>query len=298
MIAQVPPPLAATPGPPPTPVPFVTEAPPTSERGLIGAGLDRAAAKAKVLGGTLGAVVIDVNSGIMLDRNGDRSFPMASVQKFLIALVVYGAADEGMLSLDRTITVRQSDVVTNVSPIADDFAKRQNYTVKELISAMLLDSDNTAAKTLMRTIGGVDVLNAAMRNLGYDSIVIGANDDGVATPRALAGAFGDLVAGHVLNVASRDALSKTLGEVQTFPERLRAGFPPGTRLLHKTGTLQQDGVVTEENDAGIAYINDRTIIVVAMLDGAKGTSAQLDEVLAEVARAATAAAATLNPSIR
>ena len=267
MIQQVPP-LTPTAGPRPTPIPFTTTAPPTSERSVLAAALDKADAKAQKLGGTLGAVIVDLNSGIAIDRNGDQSLPMSGLQKLLIAAIVYGAVDEKTQSA---------------------------ASVDDLLTSMLVQGDDAAENALTQRLGGIDVVNAALRNLGYDRIVARANDDGVATPLAMAQALADIFGNRVLRPVSRGALMKTLAAVKTSPRRLRAGLPGSAQVMHIPGTIAESGSETEVNDAGIVTLGGRTLIVVAMLNGGKGTEAQRDDVVAEVGRAAASAVATLNP---
>jgi len=270
---------------------FATPEPtPSSERGLLRSGLIDAGARARALGGVLGAVVIDLGSGAVGELNGDTSLPMQSVQKLLIAIVAYDDVDHGKLSLDRVVTIDPADVVTGVSPIADAYATQKSYSVNQLIDAMLVNSDNTAAKALTRTLGGIDVLNAAIRDLGFDKIVASADDNGVATPVELAKVLTELVDGHLLRSSSRTALMNQLASVQTFPGRLRAGLPEHAQLAHKTGTASTiDGVTQATNDVGVTSFSGHTLVVVAMLSGAKGTPEQRDAVLAAVARAAASA---------
>jgi len=280
------PPVIATPAPTPS-----------SERQLLRKGILDAGDRARAMGGVLGAVVIDFATGAVGELNGDVSMPMQSVQKLLIAIVTYGAVDRGTLALDSAVTIEPADLVTHVSPIADQFATgRKTYRVDELLHAMLVDSDNTAAKALTRTLGGIDALNARIRDLGFTTIVAGTDDDGVATPHAIGKVLTELVDGQLLRASSRAALVNTLASVETFPGRLRAGLPPGTKLAHKTGTSQTiDGVTDATNDVGIVYLRGRTMIVVAMLQGARGSEADRDAVLAAVARAAADAADSLSP---
>ena len=286
--------MQLTPNPFATPAPIATYAP-ISERVALSQGLDLAEKHARALDGTLGAVIIDVSSGVVLDRNGDASFPMASVQKLLVAVAIYRAIDRGDLALDADVTVQPGDIVPMHSSIAQAYPGRPSYSIGDLLRRMLIDSDNTAAKTLTRVLGGLDALNTVIRELGYAQIVAGPDDDGSATPLDLARALNDMAFGAALRPASRNALLDTLGSVDTFPGRLRAGLPPRTRLAHKTGTVESNGVETEINDAGIAYFGRRPMIIVAMLNGAKGSQAQCDAVLADVARAAAATAAALGP---
>jgi beta-lactamase class A len=274
-----------------TPPAFATPQPtPSSERSVLRDGLVAAGAQARALDGMLGAVVIDLTSGAVGELNGDVSLPMESVQKLLIAIVAYEEADRNTLPLDRVVTIDPADVVTTVSPIGAAYATTKSYTVRQLIGAMLVDSDNTAANALIRAEGGIDALNAAIRDLGFEKIVAGADDKGVATPVELARVLTELSDGHLLRSASRTALLSTLARVQTFPNRLRAGLPDHSQLAHKTGTsVTLSGVTAATNDVGIATIYGRRMIVVAMLSGAKGTPEQRDAILAAVARAAAGA---------
>ncbi|HVA29020.1 MAG TPA: serine hydrolase [Candidatus Baltobacteraceae bacterium] len=261
--------MVPTPNPFATPPAFATAQPtPSSERDLLRRGLIGAGERARALGGTLGVVVIDLGSGAVGELNGDASLPMRGVQRLLVAIVAYAAADRGTLPLDRVV--------------AND---GENVTVRDLIGEMLVDGDDSAAKTLTDELGGIDALNAAIRDLGFDKIVAGAHDNGVATPVELAKLLGELFDGHVLRASSRSALMATLSSVQGAPGRLRAGLPERAQLAHAIGTSTADGPMTVNNDIGIASFFGRKIIVVAMLSGAAGTPAQRDAILAAVAQA-------------
>jgi beta-lactamase class A len=275
-----------------TPSAFATPQPtPSSERSLLRTGLLDAGQHARAIDGVLGAVVIDLGSGAIGTLNGDESLPMESVQKLLIAIVAYQAVDRGTLSLDRAVTIDPSDVVTHISPIADAIATKKVYSVGQLLDAMLVDSDNTAAKSLTRTLGGIDALNTAIRDMGFAKIVADPTDKGVATPTELSRLLTELVDGHLLRSSSRSALMNTLASVQTFPGRLRAGLPDNAQLAHKTGTSETVGGVTvATNDVGVVSLDGKTLVIVAMLSGAKGTAEQRDAILAAVARAAVYAA--------
>ncbi|MDQ2866080.1 MAG: class A beta-lactamase-related serine hydrolase [Candidatus Eremiobacteraeota bacterium] len=289
--------------PPVFPSPSAT---PVSERSLLSAGLNAIVARAQAkTGGTLGVVIVDLGTGVTVERNGDAAFPLASVHKLALAVCAYAAIDAGTLTTDETVELAPSDIVRTVSPIAPEYARgRRSYAVRELIARMLLESDNTAADALYRLLGGAAGLNDRLRALGIDGIVYRTNEagliedaangrtfarggDNAGTPASVASLLGALETGHILSPASRTALLATLGRVQTSPGRLRSGFPPETDLAHKTGTSETIGGTTDAtNDAGIARVNRRSIVIVAMLAHARGTSAERDAILASVARLA------------
>lgn len=278
---------------PPTPIPVAspitirTATPsPLSERAAISQGIDDAQSRAKTLGGTLGAVVIDLATGSTASVNADQSLPMQSVQKLPIAVLIYRAIDAGTLQGETSVTIQPGDIVRTVSDVAANYPARSQYTISELVALMVENSDNTAANALLRLSGGADSANAALRALNYDGILVDQNDNGFAKPSALAALLSDLQNGKVLSRASQSALLGMLAKSNTFPGRLRAAFPAGTLVAHKTGTsATSNGVTAATNDVGIVNIAGRTVIIVAMLAGARGDGSQRDAVIAAVGRA-------------
>lgn len=286
-------------GPSPAPTPF-------SERGVLNGGLDALAARVKAqTGGTLGAVIWDLQNGVSVQRNGQQAFPMASVQKLPLAVLAFAAIDAGQFQADQAIAIEPADVVTTVSPLAQEYAKgRRTYSLRELIARMLQDSDNTAADVLYRVLGGAQAINASLTAMGFDGFAYRTNEaglgadaaagrtfdrggDNAGSPSAIALLLGDLAQGRILSETSRAELRGMLAAVNTFPGRLRAGFPGGTHVEHKTGTsMTIAGVTDATNDVGIVTANGRTLVIVAMLHGAKGSDAQRDSLIAAVAQIA------------
>lgn len=110
--------------------------------------------------GVLGVGLMNLESGEVWVFNGDRRFPMQSVFKAMLGAVVLGEVDAGRLSLADTVTITENDVSVPLSPIADAWPGRTDYTVRELLVAAVGVSDNTAADVLMKKIGGPGVLTS------------------------------------------------------------------------------------------------------------------------------------------
>lgn len=110
--------------------------------------------------GVLGVGLMNLESGEVWTFNGDRRFPMQSVFKAMLGAAVLGEVDAGRLALDQTITLTENDISTPLSPIADAWPARTDYTVRELLVSAVGVSDNTAADVLMKKIGGPGVLTA------------------------------------------------------------------------------------------------------------------------------------------
>lgn len=223
-----------------------------SERVVLENGIDAAQARASSLGGTLGVAIVDLTTGASAMRNGDANLPMGNVQNLIVAALAYRDAE---------------------APAQD------------VVARALLNDDGGAAKELLGLSGGAEALNTELRALALDAIFIAPRDGGYASPNALARFLSALAGGEFVPPAATKSLLDLLARVALGPARLRAGLPTATRLSHVTGTTK-DGIV----DAGVAYVNGHTMIVVAMLGGKHGSDADGDAVIAAVARAAADAA--------
>lgn len=150
-------------------------------------------------------------------------------------------------------------------------------TVEQLCEAAAIVSDSTAANLLSASFGGPSALTAYLRSIGDPTTRIdktelalnvvkpGETHDTTSPPRARLTAR---------MTASRDSAA----------QRLRAGLPEGWRIANKPGTWE--GVST--NDIGMIRPPDRPpIIVAAYLGTARGSVADQEAILADVARIVT-----------
>jgi|GEM_PF-5925987 len=251
----------------PTISPIVTPTPASvSERALLDSGLGDAAARAKAIGGSLGVEIVDLTTGADAQRSASSAYPMAGLQRLPLAILVYRSVDAGSFSLAK-------------NPAGSD------ATVAELLARMLLHEDAAAQRTLIGALGGTDAVDAQLRALGYDTIFFSPDGTGFAPPEALARLLSNLAQGKLLRPPSTKSLVDQLVKVQSAPQRLRAGLIPNARLAHQTGTLPGPGGVAQAtNDAGIAYIEGHTVVIVAMLKSAGGGDSNRDAVIADVGR--------------
>ena len=289
LLAQLYPPTPSPRSPFPVLSPAITQSAtprPLSERTMLQNGVADAQARARKLDGTLGAVVIDLATGATASLNADQSLPMQSVQKLPIVILIYRAIDDGKLTPSTDVTIQPHDIVRYASEVADNYPGRSHYTVSELAALAVEKSDNTAAQALLRLLGGAESANALLRALNYDAIVLDADDNGFAKPAMLATLLSDLQGGKLLSSTSQSAVLGMLAKSTTFPGRLRAGFPPGTLVEHKTGTSSTtNGVTAATNDIAIVNVAGRSVVIVAMLSDARGDETARDAVIAAVGRA-------------
>ncbi len=98
---------------------------------------------------------------------------------------------------------------------------------------------------------------------GVPNPIFDADPRDTATPLGFAGFIARLERGELLRPASRAFLYSVLARTLTGSNRIKAGLPAGTPLLHKTGTLF--GVT---DDVGIITAPDgRRLILVAFVQG-------------------------------
>nr|AIA13229.1 ClassA_beta_lactamase [uncultured bacterium] len=114
--------------------------------------------------GDVGIGVLDLDTGERWFRNGKQRFPMQSVFKLPVGIVVLKLVDEGKLSLNQTVTITREQFVPAWSPILKEIkGDRGQFTVQYLLQRAVGDSDNTAADALVRLVGGTEQVTA---NLG------------------------------------------------------------------------------------------------------------------------------------
>ncbi len=247
-------------------------------------------------GGDLGIVIWDMETDVLFERHSDEAFPLAGLMRLAVALAAYRAVDAGTLALDAPIAERPGSI-----------------TVGDALARSLSLDDRSATDALYRTVGGTDAIDATLRAAGFDGMLIRTDEaglgldesakrsfakggDNAGSPAAVALLLAELARGEILSDASRRAFIGALVHASGDVRRLAAGLPPGTRLAHISGTSPRFGDVRDAcNDAGIAQINGRNVVIVAMLAHARGTREQCDAILARVARAAWAASAGVIP---
>lgn len=111
--------------------------------------------------GRLGVYVKRLDNGETFAHQADRPWYLGSTTKLPIALAVLQEAEAGTLSLAQKVTLQEADKVDGSGNVVWQ-KSGATYTVDALLRRMLMESDNTAANMLIRTIGE-DTLNQRAR---------------------------------------------------------------------------------------------------------------------------------------
>jgi beta-lactamase class A len=128
---------------------------------------------------------------------------------------------------------------------------------------------------------------AARRNAAQRAVLDDPRD--TATAAGLADLLVRLQRGELLSPESTRFLLDVMARTATGPRRIRAGLPPGTPVAHKTGTSgTTDGITLAVNDVGLVTLPEGrgTLAVVVLVKGARRPVADIEAVMARLARAA------------
>ncbi len=144
----------------------------------------------------------------------------------------------------------------------------QSYTVKELIDAMMIRSDNGAKDLLFENMD-IATQNTVFSDLGMQSPK-DPNSRYVISPKTFASFYRVLYNATYLNRPdSEDALKLLNGS--EFQDGLVAGVPTSTVVAHKFGqygSTDGGGAAWELHDCGIVYHPARPYILCVMTSGA------------------------------
>ncbi|RAK56514.1 class A beta-lactamase [Phenylobacterium deserti] len=119
-----------------------------------------------------------------------------------------------------------------------------------------------------------------------------ADPQDTATPRGMLNFLQKLDSGQLVSPASAQLLLTLLKQNTAGATRLRAGLPPNASLFHKSGTSRTiQGVNPATNDVGVFTLpNNRSYAIAVFLSGTSLDGVALDQIIAEIARAAVRAA--------
>src|SRR2546425_1312167 len=225
----------------------------------------------------------DLTTGDSLTLGSDVRFHAASTMKIPVMIQLFRDRDAGLLSLDDSVTITNTfRSIVDSSPyqldVTDDSDSTlyrrlgQRTSIRQLIELMETVSSNLATNLLIARVDAKRA-NATAHALGADSILVlrGVEDDkayraglnNTTTARDLGMLLAAIANGKAAAAASCREMLAILRR-QQFNEGIPAGLPPGTRVYHKTGWIDQ-GVY---HDAALIEPRGNRRYVLVVLTGA------------------------------
>lgn len=191
----------------------------------------------------------------LLSFNAERKVVSASTIKTPIMLTALDLVQSGALKIDQIIPVPAKEILADTEVFGCD---QQEYTLEELLTWMIINSDNTATNVLIEFLG-TDAVNDYCGSLGLKSTVLerkmldwgaicaGRNNYTSAEDQLVV--FSKLYHQSILTPELCSLALRILKQQRDFSSAFRYICDPGLTAAHKTGGLDY-----LNHDAGIFYL--------------------------------------------
>ena len=216
--------------------------------------------------GTVCLAFQDLTTGEQFSINGDRSVHSASTIKLVIMAELMARVSAGSLSLDQTITVT-AEMKTGGDGILKELEPGHSFSLKEIMTLMIIVSDNQATNILIDLLG-MEAINARAKAMGLRNTILGRKmmdsearkqgRDNYISAEDMASILRSIHDGTLINAeASKLMLEILLRQQQSG--RLQLYLSEEVPVAHKCGDLDN-----LENDGGIIYAEDHPYILVVL----------------------------------
>ncbi len=219
--------------------------------------------------GTISVSFYDLKEQDGFSIDGGRRVPSASTIKLVIMAELMRRVRRGELSLDDKITVTE-EMKTGGDGILKELAPGHRFTIKEIMTLMIIISDNEATNILIEMLGmdginkmagklelkeaslGRKMMDSEAKKRGHDNYIC-ADDIALILRKIYTGNCVDGEASAVM----LDILKR-----QQQSGRLQLYLPEEVEVAHKCGDLD-----FLENDGGIILLPDHPYILVVLTGG-------------------------------
>ena len=233
---------------------------------LEGKLLDRIRKVDSGLSGVVGVAAIDLQTGRKIGRNADTLFPQASSIKIPIMIEVFRSARAGAVKLDEKITLEKRDSVEGSGHLRILMRSHAvTVTIRELVTAMIETSDNTATNRLIALVG-MDAVNRSIKDMGFTATKLQrrmlepgaakADRENISTPNEMAGMAELLYRGKAVDEAASREMIEILKLVSA---NFRESIPDSVPIASKPGEV--NGVRAE---TGIVFLPGRPFVLSVM----------------------------------
>ncbi len=204
-----------------------------------------------------------LNTGANVQINNELRFYPASLVKLPSALVTMKKIERGEWNMDSRLVLFEEDK----DPRYGDLYKQPvgtSFSMRELLEALLKNSDNTAHRMLMRNLSG-DELQELKDAIGLDDLF---DEKQEVSAKEYSRLFRALYNSSFLRRSGSQQILEWLSQTR-FKDSLDAGVSNQIVFPHKIG---DDDVEKNYLDSGIVYVPNRPYLITVMvkeLDEAK-----------------------------
>ena len=254
----------------------------------------------KSINATWGIYVKSLETSEEIALDADRQMETMSTIKIPLMVEAFEQMKAGKFRLTDKYTFAQADsqpgtgIIQRLDPGAA-------LTVKDLITLMVIVSDNTATEVLYRMVGGIDAVNRRMDAMGLKSTRAmslptawfaalraapsseqlyreGKHPFGLSTPREMGRLLEMMERGTLVDKASSDLMLQIM-RGQLYRTRIPR-YVTGYRVPHKTG----DFLPFVGDDVGMLEADGRTIVVSIFTGNHFGSGEALEKAIGLVAK--------------
>ncbi len=249
---------------------------------------------------TWGIYVKSLESGEEIALDADRQMETMSTIKIPLMAEVFEQIKAGKFALTDKYTFVREDSQPGTGTI-QRLDPGAVMTVKDLITMMVIVSDNTATEVLYRMVGGPEAVNARMDALGlktiramsvpskwFPSLRAAASTEqfyrdgtfpfGLSTPREMGRLLEMMERGTLVDKPSSDLMLRIL-RGQVYRTRIPR-YVTGYQIPHKTG----DFLPYVGDDVGVLEAQGRTIILSVFTANHFGSGEALENAIGLVAK--------------
>jgi beta-lactamase class A len=248
---------------------------------------------------TWGIYIKCLETGDEIAINADRQMDTMSVIKIPLMVEAFRQIEAGKFGLSDKITLTEAakrpgtGVIRSLDPGAV-------LTIKDLLTLMIIVSDNTATDLMYDKVGGVEPVNGLMTEWGLNSIHAPGTADawfkalraapsaeafhreakspfGLSSPRDMGKLLERIEKGEAVSKKASDTMLQIM-RGQVYSSRLPR-FVTGYRLPHKTG----DFMPYIGNDVGILENQQRHIVISVFTANHFGVGDALEEAIGRIA---------------
>jgi beta-lactamase class A len=271
-----------------------TPAPPIAR---LGAAIERVT---KSVNATWGIYVKSLTTGEDLALDADRQMETMSTIKIPLMIEALQQIKDGRFALTDKYTLARDDIRPGTG-IIQRLDPGAVLTVKDLMTLMIIVSDNTATDALYRMVGGPAAVNARMTALGLTqtrAVTVGkdwfaalqaapsseafyrtkATPFGLSTPREMGHLLELMERGQLVDKASSDLMLQIL-RGQLYRTRIPR-YVTGFRVPHKTG----DFLPFVADDVGVLEGQGQTIVLSVFTGDHFGSGETLENAIGLVAK--------------
>lgn len=187
-----------------------------------------------------------------------RVYP-ASLLKLPTAIAVMNKIEKGEWQPDSKLVLFASDIDPNYGNTYYAHPVGTTFTIEELLKAILIESDNTAHRIIIRNLSTEDL--AVMRDsMGLEEVL---DSNQRLSAKEYSRVFRALYYASAINREHSEQLLRWLSETP-FTDFLESGLPPGIGFSHKIG---KGGPQKTYLDSGIVYLSGRPYLLSVAIAG-------------------------------